>query len=464
MSDIQYDHLARERISTQYDAFRKTFLLKENLRAAGDFMVKASEGGSPTELSLVQVGGFNAGLKMGFKNSVPLLIRFPRPGISKFLEEKIRREVAIMQYLTDLTTIPVPFVLRFGMSNKEPGFGPFILMEFIPHTRDMSDVLNTPGFEKADRPILDPRISETTLKCAYSDMAHVLLQLSRASFSKIGSIEKLRDGSWSVTHRPLTMNMNLLVAYGNLPPSALPSYTFKSASEYFETLANLNITHLSIQRNGTIEDAEDCRWKYVGRYAFRNLISEQRFPTSPFSGPTPFKLFCDDFRPSKVLVDEYDKLVGVIDWEWTYAAPAEFAYSPPWWLLLEPPEEWPHGILDWAKEYEPRLRTFLEVLREAEDSMIKDGQLTERLSVRMQESWDTGDFWIAYAARKSWAFDQVFWQIINRNPRFFLKPGYEEALKLLSREERDDMEDFVKRKLKEKEECILVDWEETVDF
>jgi len=295
-------------------------------------------------------------------------------------------------------------------------------------------------------------------------MAKVLLQLSQPSFSKIGSIEKLGDGSWSVTHRPLTMNMTLLVSYGNLSPSTLPSNTFKTASAYFEALANLNITHLSIQRNDAIEDAEDCRWKYVGRYAFRKLILERHYPTNPVSGPTPFKLFCDDLRPSNVLVDEHDKLVGVIDWEWTYAAPAEFAYSPPWWLLLEPPEEWPHGILDWVKEYEPRLRTFLEVLRKAEDSMIEDGRLIERLSVRMQESWDTGDFWVAYAARKSWAFDQVFWKIINRNPRFFAKPGYEEALKLLSREEQDGMEDFVQRKLKEKEERILVDCEETVDF
>jgi len=145
MSGIQYDDLACARIDAEYDAFRKNFLLKENLKAAGDFLVKASEGRMPIELSLVQVGGFNAGLTMSFKNSVPLLIRFPRPVISRFSEEKIRREVAIMQYLTDLTAIPVPFVLRFGMPNEEPGLGPYILMEFIRHTRSMSDVLNTPG-------------------------------------------------------------------------------------------------------------------------------------------------------------------------------------------------------------------------------------------------------------------------------------------------------------------------------
>lgn len=121
--------------------------------------------------------------------------------------------------------------------------------------------------------------------------------------------------------------------------------------------------------------------------------------------------------------------------------------------------------MDWAKDYEPKLRIFLEALKEREDSMTSDGQLTEdgRLAIRMQQSWESGDFWVAYAARKSWAFDVVFWLMINPNPRFFEKPGYEEASKLLSQEERNGMEEFVQRKLKEMEEHTLVDWKETTE-
>jgi hypothetical protein len=36
-------------------------------------------------------------------------------------------------------------------------------------------------------------------------------------------------------------------------------------------------------------------------------------------------------------MDENLKLAGVVDWEFTYAAPAEFSYAPPWWLLIEKP-------------------------------------------------------------------------------------------------------------------------------
>lgn len=51
-----------------------------------------------------------------------------------------------MRFIADFTAIPVPFVLRTGLSDEGPaGLGPFILMEYILHTRNMSAVLNTPG-------------------------------------------------------------------------------------------------------------------------------------------------------------------------------------------------------------------------------------------------------------------------------------------------------------------------------
>jgi hypothetical protein len=37
-----------------------------------------------------------------------------------------------------------------------------------------------------------------------------------------------------------------------------------------------------------------------------------------------FKLWCDDFRPANVLLNEDMRIAGVVDWEFTYAAPVEF--------------------------------------------------------------------------------------------------------------------------------------------
>ncbi|TAQ86962.1 hypothetical protein B7494_g4719 [Chlorociboria aeruginascens] len=58
----------------------------------------------------------------------------------------------------------------------------------------------------------------------------------------------------------------------------------------------------------------------------------------------PFKLFCDDMRPANFLVDADFKIVAALDWEFTYVAPAEFAYNPPFWLLLDRPEYCPEGL------------------------------------------------------------------------------------------------------------------------
>jgi hypothetical protein len=115
-----------------------------------------------------------------------------------------------------------------------------------------------------------------------------------------------------------------------------------------------------------------------------------------------------------------------------------------------------------VKEYKPRSSMFLEALEEREDVMIRDRTLTEdqRLSGRMKTSRESGEFWMSYAARKSWAFDAIFWEQINTSPRFFKdNSGYEEGLKLLSKEERDGMEEFVRRKLRESETRTLYDWD-----
>jgi aminoglycoside phosphotransferase (APT) family kinase protein len=146
MRGVQFDSLAWERCDAKYDEWCKKLLPDETLRTVGRFIVKESGGGLATELTIPQAGGFNACVKMDFENSASLLIRFPQPGAVKFPEEKIRREVAVMRYVADYTAIPVPFVLRIGMSDEGPaGLGPFILMEYIRHARNMSAVLNTPG-------------------------------------------------------------------------------------------------------------------------------------------------------------------------------------------------------------------------------------------------------------------------------------------------------------------------------
>ncbi|KAJ6436360.1 hypothetical protein O9K51_11074 [Purpureocillium lavendulum] len=123
------------------------------------------------------------------------------------------------------------------------------------------------------------------------------------------------------------------------------------------------------------------------------------------------------------------------------------------------PEEWPNGLEDWAAKYEARLGTFLRAMEAKEREFIEKGILgnSQVLSRHMRRSWETGDFWVAYAARKSWAFDGIFWRFLDK--RFFgNNDAFVDRLELLPHKQITAMEGFVERKMQEKKECRLIDW------
>jgi hypothetical protein len=160
--------------------------------------------------------------------------------------------------------------------------------------------------------------------------------------------------------------MNETVQLGTLPRSKLPTTTYEKALSYFESLAELHLLHLGCQRNeanipADVDPyvvADDFRRKFVVRFLFRKVVRNQKQRKQwIFDDDGPFPVWCDDFRPENVLVDEAECIAGVIDWEFTYAAPVEFSYASPWWFLLQKPENWRKGFDDLRTEYEKALQT-----------------------------------------------------------------------------------------------------------
>ncbi|OJJ72679.1 hypothetical protein ASPBRDRAFT_42406 [Aspergillus brasiliensis CBS 101740] len=451
---MNYDDILWTQCDSTFNPWRDKLFETDNLREIGRFIDK-HRGGVPEELFAPQRGSFNAWLRMLFQDGGSAIIRFPCPGASMFPEEKIQREVAVMKFLGYFTSIRIPHILHYGMTEESPnGLGPFIIMEYVANEGDFIDALNVPGRSRDERPMLDPDVSQERLEWVYGQMADIMLQVSRHSFAEIGCIDKADkddefDDTWVVKHRPLTFNMNELVQLGGVAPELLPQSTFKTASSYYQALAEMHMIHLSSQRNDAIESAEDCRTKYIARCLFRKITRQHQL-CQDNSGP--FKLFCDDLRPGNVLANDQHQMTSVVDWEFTYAAPTGFAHSPPFWLLLELPELWKPGLDDWIARYEEVLPTFLNVLKDKEQAAIDRGTLNEsdRLSGHMLRSWESGDFWLNYAARKSWAFDMIYWAKIDR--RFFGDGDLKDRIELLSPDERAKIDEFVLMKLKAKEE------------
>lgn len=326
--------------------------------------------------------------------------------------------MATMRYVAANTTIPVPRVYHYRTAAENPtGLEPFIIMDYIEHHQNMTRALLDPKRPIDERPVLDPDIGQEKLELLYGQMANILLQLSAVTFHRIGSLGPPGDdGSASVDRRPLTINMNDLIVHTKMPTGILPDKTYDAVKEWYVSLADMHMAQFTLQYNDAAEDDGDVRDKYVARKLFRRVIDKNKLFPGRDNAPGRFKLFSQDLRPANVLLDEKLRVVGVIDWEFAYAAPAEFTYDPPWWLLLLEPESWPGGYREWMKAYEPRFDTFLRVLEAEERKMGLAGsgsRAAEPLSRSMQRSWEAKDWMINYAMRDSWAFDFIWWKFLD---------------------------------------------------
>ncbi|RAK97357.1 uncharacterized protein BO80DRAFT_428349 [Aspergillus ibericus CBS 121593] len=459
------DGLAQEASEKIANNWILQFLEKDTREPLAKFMRGHFKGFDVNEFSILARGSHNIVLRLSCKSYDGVVTRFSQPGAVVFPEEKHTNELAVIRFIMDQTAIPVPLILHSGTKAESPlNLSPCMVTEYIDHETKMYDALTTPNSPPEQRGILNPTIHPDTLSTLYKQMAHIVLQLSIPSLPRIGSLTQLDDFTWNVTRRPLPLNMNELVRLAGLPQSTLPSLdtTYQTSSSYLESLADLHITHLTHQRNDAILSADDCRRKYIARYLFRKLAREKRL-TDPEYEAGPFKLWCDDFHPSNVLINKHNTIVGVVDWEFTYAAPVEFSHAPPWWLLVQRAEGWDGGIEEWSGVFGSRLDTFLEGMRSCEDVMIGQGRMdeTQRLSGPMLRSWESGDFWIVYAAMNSFAFDVVFWEKIDE--RFFGRlgdgeEGWKERVQLLDDGERAEMEELVGRKVEEMETRVL-EWD-----
>lgn len=160
------------------------------------------------------------------------------------------------------------------------------------------------------------------LDTVYDQIADYMLQLSRLRFPRIGAISK--DHTPGIIGRPLTFDMNELVTNTGYPADKFPSAPFDRASDYFKALSNTHRIHLRTQRNLATSEV-DARWRFIARHCFAKLIPKYCVDDGLFL------LFGDDFRPANMLADPATlRITAVLDFEFTNAMPAQFAYDPPW--------------------------------------------------------------------------------------------------------------------------------------
>ncbi len=441
---MDVDHLAYNKAEILFAAWLKALVGNNPEQYAATLAVRHHEG-APATAKLLANGAFNVCYRVTFENGDRVVVRFTAIGRVLARHEKVEDEVAVMRYLAQHSQIPVPKVFGHGTCM----YGPYIVMEYVKGNM-MSGYMRDPSKRQLSlRPGLHPRV----LRKAYEAMANILLDMSKLEFPRIGALVQSADGDFAVQKRPFTFNMNRISQFCNISLSILENSTFDNAGDYFEELARHHMEQLQLQQNDAIEDEADCRKKYVARVLLRRLA--RTLCDEQCKGP--FRLFCDDLSPDNVIVDETRLAVaGVVDWEFTYAAPAEFTYAAPWWLLLEQPESWDEDLTEFLSRFMPKFRVFVEALKDCETAKIDGGTLLEsgRLSTIMEQSMDSGLFWVCLALRRSTMFDEVYWTFIDTK---FHGPfdTIEQRIDLLDAEEKAEMESLVQKKMRQAEEQAL---------
>lgn len=443
---MDFDHLAGERSNTIFAVWLQQLCRNSPEHLAAD-LAKRHRPGTPSTASRYGNGAFNFCYRVTYEDRFRALVRFTALGRVTFRNEKVEDEVAVMRFLAENTSIPVPEVLGSGKC----WLGPYIVMTIV-EGRPLSEYLCNP-LEK-ERLALNPNISSSSLKMAYHGMANIMLELSKHSFSCIGGLRQDEcNKAWVVNKRPLTFNMNRLAQFSNYPPHGFATQTFADATDYFAELAAQQLRHLEFQRNDAVTDSADCQKKYIARCLFQKIIHK----ISEEHGSGPFRLFCDDFNPSNILIDVSRlSVTGVIDWEFTYAAPAAFSHAAPWWLLLERPEEWESDLTAFLLRYRPRFHVFLAALRDCEAEKMRDGTLldSQRLSEAMATSLDDGLFWVCLAMRHSSMFDEIYWAFIDQK-YYGSFSTVDDRIGELTEREQGDLDVFVQRKIQQAEEARL---------
>ncbi|PLB48360.1 hypothetical protein P170DRAFT_456904 [Aspergillus steynii IBT 23096] len=361
------------------------------------------------KLCSMHCGSFNFSFRLSWEDEgEDWLLRFPLPGKSMFLDEKVRSEALLMKFIARETNIPVPRIIASGTGDENPtGLGPFIIMTWIDGKK-MSDVLRQSDLpDKQD--VLDLAIGPETLETLYGEMAEVLLELWKLDFDKIGSIgEDSMNGKPIVDGRPLTRELNELIRISGLK-DCTPRRVYHTSVDYITSLLTLQSVHLDQQRN-SVYDSKDCREKY----ACRQLMKAIALNFIPQDDCGPFKLFCDDLCPGNVLVDDSLRIVGVIDWEFSYAAPSQFAASIPWWLLLRRPHSLvnQYGPDAFFESFLPKATIFLEALEKREEIQGLTGQDC-RLSARMRQSIEDKSAWFTLASHMVASVDLLYWDLLD---------------------------------------------------
>ncbi|KND86124.1 Altered inheritance of mitochondria protein 9, mitochondrial [Tolypocladium ophioglossoides CBS 100239] len=361
-------------------------------------------------------GSYNRVVRFTFDSGgSDVALKCPKPGHSAaaLVAEKIANEASWIEFLGEITSIPVPHVYSYGTEpdHLSPLELPYILMDWVPGN-NLRDFLATGP-------------SDELRSTIYQQIAAFHLELYHLPCEGIGSVVKdSATTRWSI-RRPLTIDMHqLAIGVSNYPTDDWPTEMFISAADYFEFIAKQQSNQLWNLRNLNAPPEQEAKYhnpkeiarlRYEARYRFKQFFKVTRFwPQRDNFGP--FRPFNPDLDTRNMTVDpQTGKIVGVFDLEFTNAMPTQFSCDPPLSLFkVLPGDALDTGYFAWfLQEYEPILEQFLDAMRYEEQKRRMDRVELTPLSTLMRDSWTTKRVWFNYGLTHSDHVDAIYWAVLH---------------------------------------------------
>ena len=266
-----------------------------------------------------------------------------------------------LSYVSKKTTIPIPRVHAWSLSEGSPLKLPYIIMDYV-EGKTLSQ-LGFPDDPKWKTP--GPGKYGTSLKAhIYRQIGGVYAQLRGLEFPEVGALGINRQASSpstrpsmsheinesgfqgtssgtglvgidsiTIRHRPMPVELALQEVEGREPSQFFPpETTFQTAREYTNALISLAMNNIDKATDNHLDNGADPRLYIYGYYDFQRFVVEEWLDDSLDQGP--FVLMHGDlsFHAGNLLWDENHKLLAVLDWERSYTVPLQH-FVPPLWLV-----------------------------------------------------------------------------------------------------------------------------------
>jgi hypothetical protein len=93
----------------------------DSMKEIAAFVACRRKGGDAERIVHYYRGSFNICIHIKFKDAGPdAIIRLAKAGVSAFRDEKVEKEVQVMRFLSQNTTIPLPRLISWGLTANSP--------------------------------------------------------------------------------------------------------------------------------------------------------------------------------------------------------------------------------------------------------------------------------------------------------------------------------------------------------